>query len=448
MKQSQLLALALIGTSACQISAQITGISDSVSMGKSYTNAIYYNIQDGTKTSTPVNIWHMAHTTVSRDNCIRLNHMAGVEVYSYPKGNNSAFTNFDTTGYKGWKKFYNDIHTHELGALNQSVNPANMWDFSWGVYDPMTKEVIGDSLYLLVISTTQPTVTRSFYKFMPISQPATGDFIFRYATLDGKTDITDTLLQTNYTGKSYKYFSFASGDVQTEPIRENWDILFTRYFAPTTPPSGGPAVMYPTMGIESKRGARVSKITTMTWDSIYNNAASVKLAIKTIGNAKALSKDLTAIGSDWKSFDQPTNTWSIAAGNNYIVESIRNNASTKDTSFYMLSLNAFSGSSTGNIKFRRTKLSNPVSAVKSIGGANVKLFPNPVQDDAILIINPSFGIVTIELLAMDGKLISTARVDLNQNEMLQLPMSHLKAGMYQVIVKTTTGNSLIHLIKN
>jgi len=262
-----------------QLFAQ-TVVSDSVSMGAGYGKAVYYNIRTGAEASSPIDQWHFSHTTVSRDNCIRVNHMGGLEVYAYPKGDNSKFSQFDTSGWATWKKFYNDINVHEKGALNQATNPGNMWDFSWGVYDPTTKEVAGDSLYLFVITHPGIGTGKSFVKFMPIKQLANGDFIFRTAMVDGTSDKTDTMLQSSATGKSYKYYTLGVGDVYPEPSRDDWDLLFTRYYALTTPPGGGTPVMYPTMGVESKRGTRVSKITTYTWDVMAANPAQTLIGVK------------------------------------------------------------------------------------------------------------------------------------------------------------------------
>ncbi|MEY5035626.1 MAG: hypothetical protein RLZZ110_643, partial [Bacteroidota bacterium] len=118
---------------------------------------------------------------------------------------------------------------------------------------------------------------------MPIKQNPNGDFIFRSAMVDGTADKTDTLAQSSATGKSYKYYNFGTGDVFPEPAREDWDLLFTRYYAPTTPPGGGAPVMYPTMGVESKRGTRVAKVTDYNWNMIAGSPAQAIAGVKIPG---------------------------------------------------------------------------------------------------------------------------------------------------------------------
>jgi hypothetical protein len=427
-----------------QLFAQ-TVVSDSVAMGQGYTNAVYYNIRNGAESAKPIGQWHLSHTTVSRDNCIRVNHMANVDVYSYAKGNNSQFSKMDTSGWAFWKKCYNDVKVHENGALNQSVNASNMWDFSWGVYDPTTKEVIGDSLYLFVIgSQTGSTIL----KFMPIKQLANGDFIFRFATLDGSVDKTDTLLQSNFSGKSYKYYNFLTGDVQTEPSRDDWDLLFTRYYALTTPPGGGTPVMYPTMGVESKRGTRVAKVTDYNWDMIASSPNQTIAGVKIPGTPSELSKDLTKIGGDWKSFDNTTGKWTIQTSWNYVVESTRTLGAIKDTAYYVMSFTGFTGSSRGESQFRKLSLTPSASANLKNLKIEAKLFPNPVQNDLLLWIPQLNQEAQIQIMASNGQIMLDQTAQFQTGTTLKLNIQNLPAGQYFLNVVAGSDKASLPFVKH
>ncbi len=429
---------------SAQLFAQ-TPIKDTVSMGSGYANAVYYNLRTGAKSQSAISTWHMSHTTVSRDNCIRLNHLNGVDVYAYPKGSNKDFSTMDTAGWSSWKHLYNDIHTHELGALNQSTNAKNPMDFSWGIYNSTTHEIEGDSLYLFVINT--PSVGKSYLKFMPILQTATGDLIFRFARLDGSIDKTDTLLQSSFTGKSYKYYNFTKGAVQPEPIRENWDLLFTRYMAPTTPPGGGPKVMYPTMGVESKRGERVSKITNYTWDVIAANPAQSIAGIKMTGTPGELSKDLTKIGGDWKAYDGAAMTWNISTDWNYIVETIRIQGTTKDTAFWMLAFTGFSGSAKGETQLKRMELKTSTAAVSQSKQFSAKLFPNPSSDNILIMANGISEKAIVQIIGMDGRLIhSNSNCEFSQGA-VQLSVQDLPRGIYFVTIQTNNDKLSLPFVK-
>ncbi|MEY4896988.1 MAG: hypothetical protein RL525_381 [Bacteroidota bacterium] len=430
-----------------QLFAQ-TPVSDSVSMGAGYGKAVYYNIRTGAEASSPVDQWHFSHTTVSRDNCIRVNHMGGVEVYAYPKGDNSKFSQFDTSGWAAWKKFYNDINVHEKGALNQAANPGNMWDFSWGVYDPTTKDVNGDSLYLLVITHPGIGTGKSFVKFMPIKQNANGDFIFRTAMVDGTSDKTDTMLQSSATGKSYKYYTLGVGDVYPEPSRDNWDLLFTRYYALTTPPGGGTPVMYPTMGVESKRGTRVSKITTYTWDVMAANPAQTLIGVKMTGTPSELSKDLTKIGGDWKSFDNSTGKWTIQTSWNYVVESTRTLGAIKDTAYYMMSFTGFTGSSRGESQFRKLALTPTASVRSEKKQAMVKLFPNPVQNSLMIWAPEQKSVSSVNILSADGRIVLQQTIDFSNETAVSLDVTALTAGTYFVQISSETDRVQLPFVKH
>lgn len=414
--------------------------TDTVTMGQGYANSVYFNLRNGEKTTAPMAQWHIAHTTVTRDNCLRINHMAGFEVYAYPNGDNKDFSTMDTAGWKSWRKFYNDIHEHEKGAFNQQK--TSMWDFSWGVYDPNTKEVTGDSLYLLVNAV--PGFNTTYLKFMPIKQLVTGDFIYRIATLDGSTDRTDTMFQSSGKDKSYKYQHFYNGSVQPEPVRNNWDLLFTRYPAPTVPPGGGPTVMYPTMGIESKRGTRVSKITNVSWSDwtdFFSNYSNKVDSALTAGNGLTLSKDLTKIGGDWKTFNGSNGTWTIENQWVYIVESVRTYPSGNDTAIYFVNMEKFSGSSKGETILNRYLLSKIPGSVKSDKSLNAEIYPNPATQALYVKLPLNHGKTLAILHDAQGKSMMRAEIIGNGSDYYSFNTSNLTPGIYTLVLTDGSGNS-------
>lgn len=416
--------------------------SDTIVMGQGYANAVYYDLQMGTKTPAPMTQWHLAHTTVTRDNCLKINHMAGFEVYAYPNGDNKDFATMDTAGWKSWRKFYNDIHEHEKGAFNQQNNAANMWDFSWGVYDPNTKEVTGDSLYLLVA--TNPGFGTTYMKFMPIKQLINGDFIFMAAALDGSWDLIDTMFQADGRDKSYKYYNFSSGKVQPEPNRNDWDILFTRYYAPTVPPGGGTPVMYPTVGVESKRGTRVSKITDVSWtdfsDFYMKNPSKVDSAI-TQGNSLSVSKDLTKIGGDWKSYDNTTRVWTIQKQWVYIIESVNIATTGNDTSHYFLNFEDFKGSATGQVMINTFMLARIPGSVSKINALKAEVYPNPATEALVVKLPETRFNTSAIVVDAQGKQLMSTELPANSDQYFRLNTQNLTPGMYTLKLQDNQGNT-------
>jgi hypothetical protein len=414
--------------------------TDTIVMGQGYPNSVYYDMEKGTKTPADMNQWHLSHTTVTRDNCLKINHMAGFEVYAYPNGDNKDFATMDTAGWKSWRKFYNDIHEHEKGAFMQQK--TTMWDFSWGVYDPNTKEVTGDSLYLLVLSNSG--FGTAYMKFMPIKQLINGDFIFRVATLDGSIDKTDTMFQADGRDKTYKYYNFYTGKVQPEPNRNDWDILFTRYYALSTPPGGGTPMMYPIVGVESKRGTRVSKITDVSWtdfSDFYMKYPQKIDSVLTSGNPLSLSNDLTKIGGDWKSYDNSTRVWTIQKQWLYIVESVNIATTGNDTSHYFMNFQDFKGSATGEIIINTSLLAKIPGSVSKIKSLKAEVFPNPVNESLVVKLTESrFNTIAI-IVDAQGKQLMSTELPANSDEYFRLNTQNLTPGMYTLKLHDDQGNT-------
>ena len=195
-------------------------------------------------------------------------------------------------------------------------------------------------------------------------------------------------------------------------------------------------VMYPTMGVESKRGERVSKITTYTWDVIVANPAQSIAGIKMTGTPAELSKDLTKIGGDWKTFDGAAMTWTISTDWNYIVETIRNQGATKDTSYWMLAFTAFSGSSKGETQLKRVELKAAAAGVSVANRFSAKLYPNPSSDMMMIWANGITDQANVQIIGTDGRIIKNANGVNMSNGSIQLSVQDLSAGSYIVRIKT------------
>ena len=368
-----------------------TILNDSAIMGPSYAGQVYYDIKTGAKATTPVNNWDIAHTSVSRDNCIRANHMSGLRVFQYPKGKTDAWSSFDTSGWSAWKPLWNDINDHNKGAFNL-FNNMSKWKFGWGTYDVNSKEVTGDSLYLLAWAGMAPGTYSKFLKFWPIIQKANGDLIFKYSFLDGTGEKTDTIFQSSATGKMYKYYRFTgSSKPDREPLSDNWDVSFNRYFELSLNPGTGAYEMYPVMGIESKRGTRTAKVFGKAFNTL--NADSNWL----VGDyTKSFKNDLTGIGSGWKTF---SGTWSLSDTMSYLVERVRSS----DTSYWLIHMTGFTGSSSGKIRFSRMQVRNSLSVKNKFFGT-VKVFPNPASKSFFVSLDlPKAKNCELQVKSLDGK---------------------------------------------
>jgi hypothetical protein len=419
-KISTIFLLAFAGLSAA-LNAQ-TWKSDSITMTAGYSNQVFYKMGTGTAGSSLISNWDIAHYTSVRDNGLKINHMNGLELYNYPNGDNTAWATFDTAGAYTWAPLWNSIDKKNIGAFNQSTNTADVWDFSWGIYNSGTHTVVGDSLYLIVQRNQMGQMVKTL-KFMPIIQQTNGDFIFKVANIDGSNEVTDTLKQSNASNQEFKYYSFSGAKPVREPGKSDWDITFTRYYE--LQGQRGVIAMYPTMGVESNGNTRVAKVFGKTATEL-----NPELNDLTRNYYGKLTDSLTAIGSNWKVFDGMR--FVIGTKQLYMVES----RIPGDSAYYLLQFTGFGGTANGKVVFNTYKLQNTIS-VKDITIGEMSLYPNPANDFAIVTLkNSQVAAVNITVTNMMGKVVLTDNVNTNGLMAYKISTNELASGVYQVSVNS------------
>jgi len=432
MKNSFLFLPVIFALSTGKLCSQ-TILNDSAIMGPGYSTQVFYDIKTASKNNSAVNNWDIAHTSVSRDNCIRANHMSGLRVFQYPKGKTDAWSSFDTSGWSSWKPLWNDIHDHNKGAFNLHNNLAK-WKFGWGTYDVNSNEVSGDSLFLLAWAGMAPGTYTRFLKFWPVIQKANGDLVFKYANLDGTGETMDTLYQTAATAKMYKYFKFTGATKpDREPASNNWDISFNRYFELSANPMTGGMEMYPVMGIESKRGTRTVRVFGRQFKAL--NADSNWI----VGDyTKSFKNDLTGIGSGWKSFSTGSTGWTLSDTMSYLIERVRTN----DTSYWLMHMTGFTGSSSGKIRFSRMAVRNSLSVKDNFFGT-IKLFPNPASKVFYLTLDmPKTKSCTVSVKSLEGKTIMSQPMNVQASwNAYTISAENIPAGIY--LLQIQSGNRII-----
>lgn len=411
--------------------------TDTIDMEPGYAKQVFYQIQTGAKHASPMTQWHIAHTTLQMDNSIRLNHAAGVFAFIYPNGDNSAYNSFDTTGWMNWDMPYNDMKDETLGALNQQKDPNNQWDFSWGVYDPTSHVVKGDSLYLIVVGSGANT---QLYKFMPIMQDKNGDFIFEFGPIDATSGQPDTIKQSQANQGMFKYYNFnLDKQVSIETAGGDWHLNFSRYYDWVPAPGGGPLVMYPTNGVESKRGLKIAQVNGVEFDDIVSNPqAFIDIANSdtAIASGHGFNLGLTRIGGDWKFFNG--SSFAIVPRKNYIV-AVPNATGTE---YWALRFLSFAGQSTGVITLEKSKLGE-LASVETPNTADVVVFPNP-SNNRIWIKSNKQAIKAVRLMDLAGRTLHTQT---SEDTVIEINIENLPAGQYIVEATFSEGQSRNLIIK-
>ncbi|MEI6175058.1 MAG: hypothetical protein WCR01_15035 [Bacteroidota bacterium] len=121
--------------------------SDSVVMSAGYANEVYYSMENGIIQTSPRATWDISFRTSKRSSSILTNDGAGVVLYTYPKADTAGWASVDTAGLSSWQPMYNDPTDWENGAFSR--NAKGHPDYGWGIYNDVTHDLTGDSLFVI-----------------------------------------------------------------------------------------------------------------------------------------------------------------------------------------------------------------------------------------------------------------------------------------------------------
>lgn len=390
-------------------SQRIQPVTDTVTMGPGYTNEIYYSMMNGQQGITDRKLWDIAFKTSRMSACILTNDGAGVELYTYANSDISGWNNFDTTGFSSWIPMFNSPDDWETGAFNryQSGHP----DYGWGLYNSVTHDVVGDSLFLIKLR------NGDFKKLWIVKKESVNNiYDIRYANLDGTEENTLSIDCSPYTTKNFVGFDLTTSSlIDFEPVdKTNWDLLFTKYMGIN---NGQP---YPVTGVLSNIGIKVNK-----FYPVALNYGMWDLA--------TMDSTRSPIGYDWKVFNGATFTYEIADSTVYFVQDLGGN-------IHRLVFKAFSGSGTGVIVFEKEMISANGISEKDLT-ASLAVYPNPANDYINLVINPgNAGRIAYTLSAVSGKSMISQQAEVQKNELntVRIGTNSLNPGIYILQVSDGT----------
>ncbi len=298
-------------------------IKDTVSVRPGYSYEVYYGFSQGEIAAISNQDWELAFDLEAFGFGVRINDALGLELFVAPVPVSDWGTPLDTTGMNAWKKVRNSDTSWSLGAFNTLADTANPYDLGWGMYNATTHVVSGTKIFVLKYA------DGSAKKIMIESLNA-GKWIFKYANLDNSSEIRDTIVKSDYTGKNFVYYSLKNQSVyDREPLSDQWDILFTQYVTEVAP-----GMFYKVTGVLQNKGVFAYKDTSApTFTAAYNPSRTFR-------------KEINTIGYDWKSFDMNTYAYVLDDSATYFVK-------TKNGAVWKLGFLEFAGSSTGNIVLQK-----------------------------------------------------------------------------------------------
>lgn len=402
MKQFYQIALVVVLTITASFAhANFLLDNDSVSMGASYANDVFYSFENGDISSVERTNWDIGFYTLTWSAGIIINDGNAVELKLYPLADTSGWETIDTTGLSTWPFLNNSTEDWEEGAFNRSATGHP--DYGWGVYNTVNHNVIGDSIYILKTGD-------GLYKKLWIESKMSSDNIYhiRYANLDGSDEIEMELNCNDYLNKNFVYYSFSEETIlDREPNNDSWDILFTKYNVILE--NGSPYIVTGVLNNIDVSGNR--------FDMVGHDYSD--------WSAMTMDTARETVGYDWKSFDFATG-WMVFDSVVFFVMDINGNVN-------KLRFTGFEGMSSGKIFFEKS-LASPASVFNISYDAELLLFPNPASDFIQVDLPTEINWEMLTITDLSGKLIYTH--DGSLNGVVTIPVEKLNPGVYLVTTKS------------
>jgi hypothetical protein len=391
-----------------------TAIEDSVNLGASYANSIFYQLDGGSKTSADNSNWDLALVANGFGTTIRINGSSGTELYAYPNGDTSVWTSVDTSGIGSWEQLNNSDANWNYGAFDAAAG-SDPFDVGWGIYSVQTHFIIGHKIFIIKLSD-------GTYQKLWIKSLISGEYVLRHGSLDGVMDMTHSVAKADFSGKNFGYFSLQDhSTVDREPANTNWDFVVQRYRGDL-----GGGTYYPVTGV-------------LTNEGVY--ATEARNVDVTMANHLDYDSDslINTIGYDWKDFDMNAFVFVIEEDLSYFVTDVQGN-------IWHLLFTGFAGQSSGKVWFSKTLISaTGINDVKK--EINVAVYPNPSTDGNVSLV---FNLEEEEAIArvynMTGKLVANHTFQGQGFKQRNLNLHGLPAGTYLLRLQTAqhvTTNKII-----
>lgn len=399
--------------------------SDSIIMGNSYLNDVYYLLKDGSQSMQPTNNWHIAFRTGGQTDGIRVNTATAsgpedgaASIYVYPNGALADWATMDTTGNSTWVALNNSDKTWEIGALN--TTSGQFPDFGWGVYNTGTHVVTGDSIYLVKYKLAGLVK----YKKLYVEKKESSNWFFKFADIDGTNETNVELKSSDYAGKNYIYYNLETGTaLDREPAA--WDFVLTRYAALQNNGS-----YFPATGILTNIGVYAAK-------AEGKEVADLDLADTTVGFIGTID----VIGYNWKDYVPVWHTLDSVA---YFVQD-------RQGILWKVAFTAFGGAANGKTVFSKTQMTPGVS-VREVDAAilQTSVYPNPAQGTTHVVFSAvASGTASLRILDINGREIQQSNLNIVAGvQSFELDLSAMEQGVYFVQVSANGFQSTQKLIKN
>lgn len=394
----------IISTILLNLKAQ--PISDSTSMQASYTNQVFYSLDNGEISNVDNNNWSIAFSvsgTGAAGSAILLNEATST-LWAYPDDKNQ-WSSFDTSNFNSWKRLLNTDTTWTNGAFNLYRGAAGTFDMGWGILNPSNNFwTFGDSLYLIKLSDDS-------YRKLWIVSLKSGLWEFKYANVDGSNEQVITFNKSTYPNRNFVYFDMINNQlIDREPNNNSWDLTFVKHTDFVSPPG-----------------------TYVSVSSVFNNKnvwsakaheANYAAALISTTPQTAFNQRIDNIGREWKKFSSATG-WVVYDSIAYFVYD------NDSTQFYRIIFTGFGGLGNGKTYFTKELLTN-VGINDIENKTNFSIYPNPATNNLTLLLNHNkTEILTIEIYNIAGKVVQQKQLTTTAGvQQYNFNISDLSSGFY------------------
>ena len=394
---------------------------DSVMIGAGYSDHVWYSLETGEVARSAKDRWDFAFSVSGFGSSILLNHLNDNKLYVYPNGDTASWTTLDTNGISTWSQLYNSDTSWNYGAFNANTDRDNDFDLGWGVYNMITHQVVGDSLFVLQQGNA--------FKKIWIKGLAGGVYTVKLANLDGSQEVDVAINKADYGQRNFVYYSVSANEIRNlEPLNDAWDLKFTQYTT-IIPSFGG----YPASGVLQNGNVTTAQVSEVGDPLNFDDH-----------ERQEFSTEINTIGHDWKSFDFATNQWSIDDSTVYFVRA-RNGA------LWRLVFTDFGGSATGKYVFQKELIeeaSELPQGVEAPSKASLQIYPNPSNQGWANLLYASNAPVQLTIHDLQGRVVYSAQQGAAVLGQIQLSTQAWSAGMYIVRMESSGATQTQKLIIN
>lgn len=394
-------------------------VQKTISMGPGYAQNVWYNLETDVETKGTATGWDLALSMRGFDGSIFINPFDTLYRAVNSLTNFSIVSNTDTLPKSAGRLLFNSDTTWNMGAFNATL--TGVFDYGWGNYSQASNNVVGDSTYLIKLS------SGVWKKFVVEKLSFDTSYFIKYANLDGTNEQRIEVSKKANNTKNFLYLNLTTNAIlDLEPKTTAWHLNFSRYQSTAIDPASGKALPFIVSGVLSN-----TILSNVRGVNVYGGSFVAKVTRRdTASDAYSQAKFATStavIGSDWKTFDYVTNRFAVSDSTTYFVK-------TPTGKVYKLIFKDFGGGANGNFVFTKEYMLGTSIKDPNDGVAALAISPNPTTDGQIQVVfdlGKNVQQANFQLFNLAGQSIYTQKLSNTEGlQTMTLPALGLNSGIY------------------